>query len=109
MSEKILERHLMECVAHRLWQATVNNPYLKRLQRELENPLVGDWVLETTTLGNKGFDDLRFGKLVRIDEFVDPVTRKPEVIYVIKTLAGQEIPWKKARVIKILDTLWGRT
>lgn len=109
MAEKNLERHLMECSAYRLWQATINNPQLKRLQKELENPLPGDWVLEITTLGNVGFDDLRFGTLVRVDETVDPNTRKPEAVYIIRTLAGQEIPWKKARVIKVLNSLWGRS
>lgn len=99
---------LLECSAYRLWQATVNNPQLRRLQRELENPQAGDCVLETSTLTHVGYDHLRFGTLIRIDEAINPETRKIEPVYVIRTLAGQEVPWRRAKVIKVLNTLWGR-
>lgn len=99
---------LLECSAYRLWQATINNQQLRRLQRELENPQAGDYVLETSTLTHVGYDHLRFGTLIRVDTVVDPETRKAEPVYVIRTLAGQEVPWRRAKVIKVLTTLWGR-
>lgn len=99
---------LLECSAYRLWQATVNNPQLRRLHNELENPQEGDYVLETSTLNHIGYDHLRFGTLVRVEQAFDTNTRKLEPVYVIRTLAGQEVPWRRAKVIKVLNTLWGR-
>jgi len=99
---------LLESSVYRMWQATINNPPLRKLKRELENPEPGDWVLECSTLGHVGYDELRLGTLVRVEQAPDPETKRMETVYVIRTMSGQEIPWRRARVVKVLSSLWGR-
>lgn len=110
-----IDPYLSLCSAmHDLWGAClVGNPApsVKELRHWLENPRVGDLVIEITSYARQDTDRRRFGRLLKIvqdpiwdadDEEIDPADRAmTEDVWHIETHVGEIVIWRNCKFLRV--------
>lgn len=103
---KQYKREVLKALIHTTWTLYCSvhpaaTPYLKSVQNIMTNPIVGDLVIETTTMHRKiqqAEGDFVIGRVVEISD--EP---NNGMVYVIDRLNGKRERWSNASFIVILE------